>query len=81
MIPKWTRQCPQRNSEPVGTEETCSACEWYDPDPRSARMCKFVNNSADTEMCFAKIREILRGDSTDEDKEQREAGAVVLVQR
>lgn len=60
MIPKETRQCPIVGSEPVGVEEVCAKCEWYKPDPRETRPCRyFAVTSAHAERYIDEMKRIL----------------------
>ena len=60
MIPRETRQCPIVGSEPVGVEEVCAKCDWYKPDPRATRPCRyFAVTSAHAERYIDEMKRIL----------------------
>ena len=60
MMPRETRQCPIVGSEPVGVEEVCAKCDWYKPDPRATRTCRyFAVTSAHAERYIDEMKRIL----------------------
>lgn len=60
MIPKWTRQCPKRGGEPVGTEEVCKKCGYYDPDPLH-KPCGCHDTAVDVNARIERLRDMLGG--------------------
>ena len=63
MIHRETRQCPKVDSRPVGVQEGCRKCEWYDPDPGTMWHCRYIIYNVDHNKYIEKVREILEGDA------------------
>lgn len=63
MIPKETRQCPMAGDKPVGVEEVCAKCDWYKPDPRATRPCRyFAVTYSHAEQYIDQMKRILGGE-------------------
>ena len=49
--------------EPVGVKEVCTKCDWYKPDPRATRPCRyFAVTYSHAEKYIHQVKRILGGD-------------------